>query len=714
MFNENTFADKKKARLFLFFITCCLLVLFFPQGGKFKYEYQKGKPWMHEVLVAPFDFPVYKSEANLIQEKDSIVKNYTPYFNLNSKIGVEQRNKFRQMYANYWNYYNRRYPGILNADYKQALEQKTSSLLEFVYKNGIVELPDELLLLSRQSGEISIVHDNIADEVEIDEVFSPKRAYEYIVHELDKYSDQLALSSKFNPDAFFKGFRIETYITPNLFYDEIASKRVKEDALKSVSLTEGMILTGERIIFTGDMITNHSFKLLESLKKEYEQRMGLSSNYVFVILGQAILVFVLMLFLFVFIIKYRKEIGQSTSHLAFVLFIILLFALLTSLTIKFKPFALYVIPFAVIPILVRTFFDSKLALFVHVITVVLVAFWVPNSFEFAFLNISAGIVALLSLTNLYRRNKMFVTSGWIMFVYVTLYIGLSLYQEGSLQNLNADNLLYFFGNGLLVLSSIPLIYMFEKLFGFLSDATLLELSDSNQPLLRKLAEIAPGTFQHSLQVANLSEEAIFKIGGNPLLVRAGALYHDIGKMENPMFFIENLSDQNNPHENLEYENSAEIILRHVTKGVELAQQYKLPVPIIDFIRTHHGTSTVHYFYRSYLKKYPGTVVDIKRFSYPGPKPFSKEMAVVMMADGIEAASRSIKTYTEKDLSNMVDTIINSLLKDGQFNDSDISIKDIETVREIFKKRMRTIYHIRIEYPQLESATINQLPATSKE
>ena len=293
-----------------------------------------------------------------------------------------------------------------------------------------------------------------------------------------------------------------------------------------------------------------------------------------------------------------------------------------------------------------------------------------------------------------------MTSAWIIFTYSILTVAIGLYQEGNLKGLNTDNLLYFCGNGLLVLSSIPLIYIFEKAFGFVSDATLLELSDSNQPLLRKLAELAPGTFQHSLQVASLSEEAIFKIGGNPLLVRAGALYHDIGKMENPMYFIENLSDGLNPHENLEFEKSIEIIVNHVTKGVEIALQYRLPETIIDFIKTHHGTSTVHYFYRSYLKKFPDTDIDINKFSYPGPKPFTRELSVVMMADSIEAASRSLKHYSEEELNNLVDTIINNQLKEGQFNESNISLKEIETIKATFKKRLRNIYHQRIEYPKL--------------
>jgi putative nucleotidyltransferase with HDIG domain len=690
--------QQKTLNAIIFITATIILISLFPRGGKFKYEYHKGKPWMHEVLVAPFDFPIYKSEADLNAQKDSLLSRYAPYFNYNPKNGIEQKTRFRQTFVNYWNYFTRTYPKLINTDDKFAIEQHVASLLDVVYKKGIAELPEDYGSLTKRTSSIIQVRDNVAEESDLDNIFTQKRAYEYITHELDIYSDQLSNKGS-NTDAFFKGLNIEEFIVPNLFYDEETSIKMRDSELKNISLTEGMVLTGERIIFTGDIVTPQSYKVLESLKIEYQARMGISFNYVFVIAGQSLIVFVCILLIYFFINKFRKSLFRSPKKIAFILFVVVLFAFVASLTISFRPYALYMIPFAIISILLKTFFDAKLALFVHTITIILIGFWAPNSFEFVFLNIIICCVTLLSLTNLYRRNKVFITSAWIIFTYSILTIGIGLYQEGNIKSLNPDNLLYFCGNGLLVLSSIPLIYIFEKIFGFITDATLLELSDSNQPLLRKLAELAPGTFQHSLQVASLSEEAIFKIGGNPLLVRAGALYHDIGKMENPMFFIENLSDEVNPHENLDFEKSIEIIVGHVTKGIEIAQQYRVPETIIEFIRTHHGTSTVHYFYRSYLKKFPDTNIDINKFSYPGPKPYTRELTVVMMADSIEAASRSLKQYSESDLNNLVDTIINNQLKEGQFNESNISVKEIETIKQIFKKRLRNIYHQRIEYPK---------------
>jgi putative nucleotidyltransferase with HDIG domain len=683
----------------MFVATGMLLLLLFPRGGKFEYEYQNGKHWMHDALVAPFDFPIYKSEQDLKLQKDSILKNFTLYFNYNPKISIDEKTNFRQYFNGYWNYFNRRFPDLLNVDYRIQIEQKISTLLDFVYKKGIIELPEDFNTLSKQTSVIRVVRNNVAEETEIDEVFTAKRAYEYVNHQLAEYIDNLSTQAGINPDAFFHGLNLEGFFVPNLYYDEGTSEKMRDDELDNLSLTEGMVLTGERIIFPGDIINAQNFKVLESFKKEYEARIGKSSNYIFVLLGQAILVTICIILVFVFINKFRRNLFQVPKRIGFLLFVVLLFSAIASFIISFRPYALYMVPFAILPILLKTFYDTKIAIYLHTITIVLIGFWAPNGFEFVFLNVAIGYVALLSLTNLYRRNKMFVTAAWVMLTYFALYAGLSLYQEGSLKNFSNDNLLYFFVNGFLVLSSIPLIYIFEKIFGFLSDATLLELSDSNQPLLRKLAEIAPGTFQHSLQVANLAEEAIFKIGGNPLLVRAGSLYHDIGKMENPMYFIENLSDEINPHENLDFEKSIEIIVGHVLKGIEIGKKYRLPEPIIEFIRTHHGTSTVHYFYRSYIKKYPGSDVDLNKFSYPGPKPYTKELAVVMMADSVEAASRSLKQYSEKDLYTLIENIISGQLKEGQYNDANITLKDIEMVKSTFKKRLRNIYHIRIEYPK---------------
>jgi hypothetical protein len=684
--------------ILLLLVAVVVITYFSPHGGKFKYEYQKGRPWLHEVLIAPFDFPIYKDKNDLKNEKDSILRNFSPYFNYNPKYLLSEKLKFRNFYDLYWKRQIMKSPDILKEDDKEIVLKKTLELLDFVYEKGIIELPEEFITLSNQNASIVQVRDNVAEETDLDDVFTPRKAYSYITHELNQYSDELSTQNGQNTESFFKGLNIENFIVANLYYDETTSNTIKESRLKNISLTEGMIQAGERIILTGDIVTPKIYKILESLRYEYEIRMGNSTSIIFLLFGQGLLILIVLMILLVFMAKFRKEIFSNKVKTSFIIFLTSLFAVIGSITIRYNPNILYIISFSAVAIIIKTFFDSKMALLTYIITILLVGMWAPNGFEFVFLSLLAGIVAILSLTNMYRRGKLFLSAGWIIASYVSVYLGIVLYQQGNFHNIETQSILLFVGNGLFALLAIPLIYVFEKIFGFLSDATLLELSDTNQYLLRKLAELAPGTFQHSLQVANLSEDGIFHIGGNPLLVRAGSLYHDIGKIENPMYFVENLNENVNPHENLDLEKSVSLITNHIAKGIEIAKKYKLPEEIINFIRTHHGTSTVHYFYWSYIKKYPETAIDINKFSYPGPKPFSREMAVVMMADAVEAASRSLKAHNEKDINDLVETIINGQLNEGQFNEANITLKEIEITKTVFKKRLKNIYHIRIEYP----------------
>jgi len=377
---------------------------------------------------------------------------------------------------------------------------------------------------------------------------------------------------------------------------------------------------------------------------------------------------------------------------------IILFTGISRLIISAPSISYYVIPLAIVPIVIRTFYDARLALFVHLVIVLLVGFMAPNSYEFVLMNLIAGIMAIYSLTNIYRRNKFIMASVMAFLGYVIIFLANTLIQEGSFQDMHWTSYIWFAGNGFLVLLSFPLIYIFEKTFGFLSDATLVELADTNQPLLRQLAEKAPGTFQHVLQVANLAEEVARVIGGHQLLIRTGALYHDLGKMEEPIYFTENQTDGFNPHSQLSFRESTAIIISHVEKGVEIAEKHNIPRQIIDFIRTHHGTTKVQYFYRSYLNQFPDKEVDENDFSYPGPKPFTKETAILMMADSVEAASRSLKEYSEEKLDQLVEDIIGGQLDEGQFVNAPVTFKDIGTAKEIFKKRLKTIYHARIAYP----------------
>lgn len=695
---------------FMFLISAIIIVYLFPREGKFRYEFQKGKPWLHETLIAPFSFPIYKLEAELEAERDSVLKLFVPYFNADSTVFLKAEEEFLARFESAWEEFRmqswvitlgeRMGQQLLNNQielYKSKHTNRILELLRNVYGKGIIEAGEISEKLLAEQSSFVILRNNVGERQEISSVFTQKTAYEFLRSNLDSLSDLPAGMIETRVHQFLNSFDYNEFIFPNLFYDEISSNRVKESLLADISEARGMVQAGERIISKGDLVNGQSFIILESLKREYETKFR-GTNMSLLLLGQSILILVSLLMLYLFLRNFRREVLKNVRKTSFVLFLLLLVILISLTVLKYDVINFYVIPFAIVPIIMRTFYDERLALFVHTIGLLIVGLFAPNAFEFVFLNFIVGIVAIFSLSNIHRRSKLFYSAIIIVFTYSFLYFGFDLIKERSISGINWFNFAWFGGNGLLVLTCYPLIYFFEKIFGFLSDATLMEISDTNQPLLRKLAEEAPGTFQHSIQVANLAEAAAYKIGGNPLLVRTGALYHDIGKMANPKYFIENQTAGLNPHDSLPFEESAAIIISHVTKGVEMGQKHKLPDQIIDFIRTHHGNTRVQYFYKSFLKKHPNQSVQLDQFTYPGPKPFSKETAVVMMADSVEAASRSLKDPDEETLDQLVESIINYQVIEEQFSEANITFKDISTIKEIFKNKLRNIYHIRIAYP----------------
>jgi cyclic-di-AMP phosphodiesterase PgpH len=702
---------RKILTIFFFVVTSVVVVYLLPREGKFMFEYQKGGFWKHEDLTAPFSFPVYKSVKELAQERDSAIQGFHPIFIHNQEISDQRIQELGEDFSAGWVEYSidklkipsrevyrndKRY--LVNRQLEYEYRLYLISLVREIYRKGIIDLAPLEENGKVPFTEITLVRGNVAEDCALSNLYTPKSAYEYISERLKSSIPKKSTLPVHKYDAFFQDFELNNYLFINVTYDEVKSKNLKKSLISDISLTRGLIQEGQGIISRGEFITNDKFMILESLRQEYERNLGFMARQL-VIVGKFILVLASFIVLYLFIKSFRKEILDSNVKISFILLTMVLMILIASTTLKLNVISIYFVPFTMLPIILKTFFDSRLALFVHVITVLLVGFFVPNGFEFVFLNVIAGMVAIISLTNVYRRSKFVITSIYVILTYSLIYLGIALVQEGDLAHIELKYFRWFAGNGLLLLVTYPLIYMFEKTFGFISDATLMELSDTNQPLLRKLAELAPGTFQHSLQVANLAEDAVFHIGGNPLLVRAGALYHDIGKMDDSIYFIENQSTNINPHDNLNFEQSARIIIDHVRKGVELARKNKLPEPLVDFIRTHHGTSTVQYFYRSFLSKYPEAEVDVKKFSYPGPRPMSKETAIVMMADSVEAASRSIQSITESTIDKLVESIINTQMTEEQYNDAQITFKDITTVRDVFKKRLRNIYHVRISYPQ---------------
>ncbi|MDY6801766.1 MAG: HDIG domain-containing protein [Bacteroidota bacterium] len=689
-------------RIFLFLLTIAIIVYIFPREGKFRYEFQKGRPWMHTTLIAPFDFPVHKSDKQLQEERDSILNNYNPYFVYDSSVLQQQSDKFSSSFDIKMNEYlmskalkgKSNYHKRLFTQNARDFKHYAQEILNQIYWSGIVESSEITEGLGKDD-EIIILKNKLADTYEYSQIYTEKKAYETVINHVDQYLEDQQQKIK-HPD-FYRTINLYEFIKPNIFYDQKTSENVKAEMLANISNTRGMVQAGEKIISQGEIIDNQLYRILESLKYESENRLGSGYFYQIILIGQIIFVFACIAVLFLFLWHFRNEILAHTMKTIFILMLVLIVVLVSRFTTQ----VLYIIPFALVPIIIKTFYDSRLALFIHIITVLIVGFFAPNGFEFIFLNFIAGIVAIFSLTNIYRRGKLFLTAALVFLTYSFVYFGLAITQEGNFTNIELHNFVYFAINGGFVLLAYPLIYIFEKAFGFLSDLTLMELSDTNSKLLRLLAEKAPGTFQHSMQVANLAEEAIFKIGGNSLLVRTGALYHDIGKMVNPAYFIENQRAGFNPHDMHEFDESANIIISHVKDGVELAKKHSLPEPLADFIRTHHGTTRVQYFYRSYIKKFPEQEVDINKFTYPGPKPFSKETAALMMADSVEAASRSLSDISEEKINNLVDSIIDNQMQDGQFDNANITFKDIATIKGIFKQKLVNIYHARIKYPEEE-------------
>ncbi len=692
----------------LFLITSLLVAYLFPKERKFAYEFNKGRRWVHEDLYAQFSFPLHKSEEQIKLQRDSVIRNVKMCYSFDARVIESQLQGFKNRFNKGWikfsldefrikdeeiylqsqRYENHRKLQEIYTTFIDTLYQK-------VYYKGIIQLYE---VAEKNQESIILVKGNIAEEIDSDQLYTLRTAYEFISGRIDNelMTQNYGLPVRYRN--FIRDYDFNRHLMANVNFDDEITENLLKSEKEKISETEGLIEQGEMIIAENEFVTPEKLRILESYKIEFEKYEGNVGN-VMVRMGKLLLVLVCFFVMFMFLYNFRREIIYQTLKTSFILIMVLIMMFVATAVSKFGNISYYIVPFTILPILIRTFYDERVALFIHINTILMAALVAPKGFEFIFLNIIAGIVAIFSLTNLYRRSRFFLSAIFVGLAYAITYFGIAVVQGGDFSFLELKYFRDFGINSVLVLSSFLLIYIAEKVFGFLSDTTLMELADTNQSLLRKLSEVAPGTFQHSLQVANLAEAAIMKIGGNPLLIRTGAMYHDIGKMEEPAYYIENQTHGFNPHDFLEFKDSAEKIISHVIKGEEMARKNKLPEPIIDFIRTHHGTTTVQYFYKSYIKKYPEREDEVEQFTYPGPKPFSKETAVLMMADAVEAASRSLPEYTEETIGKLVDKIVSVQRKAGQFDDADITFKDLTTVKDIFKARLRNMYHVRISYPK---------------
>jgi putative nucleotidyltransferase with HDIG domain len=614
-------------------------------------------------------------------DREAAISSITPIYQFNEGVEKQNLEGFKNDFEIKWR------SAALKEDLKARYIETGYNLLKEVYDKGVLSL-NKKYQHSAENYAITILHSNVATDANTSQVYTRETALNYINERLTQYK---------NPDKPFLIGVIQDRLQYNLIYDEKLTTRLENEAVEGLSLTRGMVEKGELIVAKGSVINQDIYQKLESFKKAFEDNVRISGDPHLVLLGQTLLVSIVITLLMVFLYLFRKDVYYDNRLVSLILLVVTAMLATLAWAIRVQLPNLYYIPYCIVPIIIRILFDTRLALNIHLLVVLVAGFFVPNSFEFAFIEITAGMVSIYSIKNLIRREQFLISALIIVGNYLVAFLGISLIREGSFQSIDWMDFLPFVVSVLLTLLAYPLIYLFEKIFGITSDITLIELTNTNATLLRKLAFTAPGTFQHSLQVANLAESAIYSIGGNALLVRAGALYHDIGKMENPQFFIENQSAGFNPHDKLPYEESAQIIIRHVSKGVEMARRDNIPEIVVDFIRTHHGNTRVDYFYQSYLKNFPEKLVDENTFRYPGPIPFSRETGVLMLADSVEAASRSLHEPNAQAIDSLVDRIIEYKLDQEQLKDSDITLKDLETIKMIFKKMLMSIYHVRIDY-----------------
>ncbi|MCX6182146.1 MAG: HDIG domain-containing protein [Bacteroidetes bacterium] len=684
----------------LFIGTIAFIVFLLPREVSFKYEFQKNKAWHYDNLYAPFDVPILRNGEEIKSEKEKVISEKALYFKYNYEKKEEQVKLFDRLLDEELDAKN---PAPATAGKQKKHEERIAVLKQYyftlgeeiisnIYKKGLIELSDELDKLN-DTVAFYVIKDNVvASAFYKEDVFTLKSAFEFAEKTLQKNIEEKevllpAIEKTLQKDA------------ANIVFDNKKTQLVLANELSKLEVAAvGIISEGQSIIKRGDIVDKQKFDMLSSYKAKYVSQTLEQSKRLLVMLAQVILISVAIGGFFLYLFFFRRQIFNNNKHLVFLLLLVNIFVLATTVILHFDRLNVYLIPFCLIPIVVRSFFDTRTAFFSHIITLMIIGFMVPDSFTFVFSQFIAGIVAIFGFVNYRKRAQLFITSGLIFLTYSLIFFAVSLQQEGDLSHINSRNFTWFAMSAGFTMFAFPMIYAFEKMFGFISDITLLELSDTNNTLLRELSLKAPGTFQHSLQVANLAEAAIFKVGGNALLIRTAALYHDIGKMERPMYFIENQATGVNPHHELSTEESARIIINHVIQGIEIAKKHRVPEQIIDFIRTHHGTTRAEFFYRKALNEFPDEVIDEKLYTYPGPIPFSKESAVLMMADSVEAASRALKEITSEKIEQLVDRVINKQIEEQQFINADITLKEISQIKKMLKKMLMNIYHVRIEYP----------------
>ena len=658
-------------------ITVAIIVWFLPRNEGRMYRYDVGKPWMYGSVIAKFDFPIYKTDEAIKHEQDSLLKHFQPYYSLNPLIEKKQVERFLHDYEQGINGLPKEYVGIV------------ARQMQEIYQMGIINTNEYNNIFKDSTSMIRFVSGKNAKSLKVSSFYSTIAAYEHIFAN-EQLAAQRAILSRCN---------LNNYIEANIVYDKEKSDAEKNDMLSSIPLASGMVMSGQKIIDRGEIVNDYTCRVLNSFDKEMKRRSSTQDEIMTTFIGQILFVLILVMMFTSYLTLFRKDYFEKPRSITMLYTMITLFPILVSMMMKHNFFSVYIIPFAMAAIFVRVFMDSRTAFITHVTMILICAAAVKYQYEFIIVQLASGLVAIYSLRELSKRSQIFITAILVTISSCIVYLALQLMQDNQVFNIDPSMYTYFIINGIFLLLSYPMMYLIEKLFGFISNVTLFELSNTNKGLLRNLSEIAPGTFQHSITVGNLAAEIANRIHANSLLVRTGALYHDIGKMTNPVFFTENQAGVN-PHDQLSDLESAQIIISHVTEGLKLAEKFNLPGIIKDFISTHHGNGLTKFFYINYCNEHPDEKVDKEQFQYPGPNPFTREQAILMMADTVEAASRSLKEYTEESISALTNKLIDSQVAGGFFRECPITFRDIALAKSVLIERLKSIYHTRISYPHL--------------
>lgn len=661
----------------LIIITVMLIAWFLPRHESKRYNYDVGKPWMYDSFIAKFDFPVYKTPEAIKKEQDSLINEFKPYYEYDADVETKQTLKFLSTHKN----------GVVGVP--KNITNVIVDRLHRLYQSGIMNTPDFNQINVDTTNLIREIVGKEVQNVEINCIYSTMSAYEQLLSDVTLAPYRQILQRN----------NLNTYITPNLIYDKIRTDTERNDLLSSVSIASGMVISGQKIIDRGDIVNDYTYRVLSSFEQEIARRNLSSAELTTTLIGQVMFVAIIISLFTIYLVLFRKDYFEKSGSITMLYALITIFPILISLMMRYNILSVYIIPLAMSVIFIRTFMDSRTAMMAHLTIVLISATAVRYQYDFIAIQLVAGMVAAYSLREFSNRAQIFKTAMWIILSYFVVYFSINMMENGTVSGLDTTISVHFVINGILLLLSYPLMLIIEKTFGFISNVTLFELSNTNRGLLRQLSEIAPGTFQHSITVGNLASEIADKIHANSLLVRTGALYHDIGKMANPVFFTENQAGVN-PHDNLGYRESAKIIIEHVYEGIKLADKNNIPAIIKDFILTHHGQGIAKYFYVKYQNEHPDEVVDKADFMYPGPNPFTREQAVLMMADCIEASSRSLTEYTEQSISELVNRSVDDQMANGFFTECPITFRDISIAKHIAIEKLMSIYHTRIQYPEL--------------